>query len=205
MTSYRHDDAFNILRPFRHAAIWFFAWLALAQPAQAISDPDWFAQPYRYRVIDQDVRNVLAEFGRNLNVPVILSARVKGRVRGDIQAPDAGAFLKRISTAAGLTWYLKGDAIVVDSAAELASRSFNVGPFDSDALDHLLATLRHGTGVGARLDERRATLNVSGPPGYIAHVQQRLDSLRGSPGRAPSIGVRVFRGGADTEVVSNRS
>jgi type III secretion protein C len=205
MTSYRHDDAFNTPWPLRHAVLGFLAWLACAMPTHAASEPDWFAQPYRYRVIDQDVRNVLAEFGRNLSVPVILSPRVKGRIRGDIQAPDAGAFLTRVSTAAGLTWYLNGDAIVVDSAAELASRSFNVGPFDSGALDQLLATLRHGTGVGARLDERRATLDVSGPPGYIAHVQQRLDSLRGNPGRAPSIGVRVFRGGADTEVVSNRS
>jgi type III secretion protein C len=205
MTSYRYDDAFKLPRPFRDAAICFFAWFAWASPTYAASEPDWFAQPYRYRVIDQDVRNVLTEFGRNLSVPVILSPRVKGRIRGDIQAPDAGAFLSRVSTAAGLTWYLNGDAIMVDSAADLASRSFNVDPFDDDALDRLLATLGQGAGVGARLDERRATLDVTGPPGYIAQVKQRLDRLRGSPGRAPSIGVRVFRGGAETEVISNRS
>lgn len=204
MTSYRHDQIAQT-RPIRHAVLVLLACLPFAPPAYAASEPEWFSQPYHYRVIDQDVRSVLTEFGRHLNVPVVVSPRVKGRIRGNIQAPEAGAFLSRVASAAGVTWYLKGDAVVVDPASELASQSFDTGSLDNDALDRLLDSLRHGAGVGARLDQGRATLDVSGPPGYLTHVRQRLDNLRGSPARAPSIGVRVFRGGADTEVVSNRS
>src|SRR5262247_962222 len=46
--------------------------------------PSWFARPFQYVVINQDVRGVLTEFGRNMGVPVILSDKVGGRVRGEL-------------------------------------------------------------------------------------------------------------------------
>lgn len=196
----------NLLRPDL-CALCRCACLALAigLPLPALASPDWFAEPYRYRVLDQDVRGVLGEFGRNLGVPVILSDQVRGRVRGDIQAADARAFLDRVAAAAGLSWYLDGDAVVVDAARDVATRSFDVRRYDAQALDRLLDSLGPGAGIAARLDAHQALLAVSGPPGYIAHVQRRLDSLRPRGGAAPSLGVRVFRGGADTEVASDRS
>jgi hypothetical protein len=46
-------------------------------------DPKW-PGPYKYVVIDQDLKDALIEFGRNINVPVKFSDEVKGKLRGDL-------------------------------------------------------------------------------------------------------------------------
>src|ERR671930_240108 len=71
--------------------------------------PSWFARPFQYVVINQDVRGILTEFGRNMGVPVILSDKVGGRVRGQVverakSQESAGEFLTRLAEANGLTW-----------------------------------------------------------------------------------------------------
>src|SRR5262245_60164000 len=49
----------------------------------AALDPKWPAGPYKYVVIEQDLKDALIEFGRNINVPVKVSDEVKGKLRGD--------------------------------------------------------------------------------------------------------------------------
>ncbi len=53
----------------------------LGAPYRAFANtPDWFARPYSYILINQDIRDALKEFGRNLSVPVSLSEKIRGQV-----------------------------------------------------------------------------------------------------------------------------
>ena len=56
--------------------------IGLPQVAGA-ADPKWPPGPYKYVVIEQDLKDALLEFGRNINVPVKVSDEVKGKLRGD--------------------------------------------------------------------------------------------------------------------------
>lgn len=182
--------------------------LMLSCAGAAHAAGDWRDQPYAYRVIDQDVRGVLTELGRNLGVPVVLSKSVDGKVRGNTRADTAGEFLTRVATANGLVWYQDGAVLMVDSASSVTNRRYDVRGVDSSVLRHTLEGLSANASplVSARLNDDGA-LEASGPIGYLERVQQRIDALKPARPvtRSAEYGVRVFRGGAQTEVVSDRS
>ncbi|WP_462383587.1 type III secretion protein [Pseudomonas sp. Marseille-QA0892] len=182
--------------------------LMLSLSGIATAADDWRDQPYAYRVIDQDVRGVLTELGRNLGIPVVLSRSVEGKVRGNTRADTAGEFLTRVATANGLVWYQDGAVLMVDSASSVTNRRYDVRGVDAGALRHTLDGLAREASplVSARLNGDGA-LEASGPAGYLERVQQRIDALKPSRPvtRNAEYGIRVFRGGAQTEVVSDRS
>lgn len=200
MHSYRHDS----FAALRHLLMGLLTCTACGAFAA-----DWRERPYAYRVIDQDVRGVLSEFGRNLDMPVIVSRQVDGKVHGDIGAATAGEFLARVASSNALLWYRDGSALIIDREADIGSRSYDVRALDADNVRHALADL--AVDASPQITRRfngDGLLTVSGPPGYLDRVQQRLDALRpvarsAGPARSES-GVRVFRGGAQTEVVSDR-
>ena len=65
--------------------------IGLPQAAGA-ADPKWPPGPYKYVVIEQDLKDALLEFGRNINVAVKVSDEVKGRLRGDSGSGTAEEF-----------------------------------------------------------------------------------------------------------------
>jgi type III secretion protein C len=203
MHLYRYDRHISLHRLLT-------AFLLVVAGASSQAAEDWRDQPYAYRVIDQDVRGVLTELGRNLGMPVIVSKQVEGKVRGDISAETAGDFLARVAGANGLLWYQDGTALVIDREADIGTRSYDVRALDKAALERSLATLSDNVSplITNRL-EGDGLLTVFGPPGYLERVQQHVDALRPTQRAAKrggtESGVRVFRGGAQTEVVSERS
>ena len=170
--------------------------------------PSWFARPFQYVVINQDVRGVLTELGRNVGVPVILSDKVGGRVRGEVvertkSRQTAGEFLNRLAEANGLTWYFDGSILYVSVDQEFSTQLIEVGSLTSDAI---VAELRRLILMDDRFSVRSAgnagLISVSGPPAFVSIVRQVVDKLRPPPpvaGDDPR--VRVFRGGAPAEVV----
>ena len=68
--------------------------IAMPQVAGAM-DPKWPPGPYKYVVIEQDLKDALIEFGRNINVPVKVSDEAKGKLRGDLGSRTAEKFFKR--------------------------------------------------------------------------------------------------------------
>jgi len=180
--------------------------LAVCQvaPAAAVSAAmEWQSRPYHYMVVDQDIRGVLTEFGRNVGVPVVLTDKVRGRVRGEIRTDTAGEFLKKVCETQDLTWYFDGSILHVSSDEEFSTQIIDVGGVGPQSLERELDRL------GVR-DERfpiRATSNsplvgVSGPPAFIAVVKETAERMKPPPrvaGDDPR--VRVFRGGAQAEVV----
>ena len=53
------------------SAVLMAAAILIGMPrAAAALDPKWPPGPYKYVVIEQDLKDALIEFGRNINVPV---------------------------------------------------------------------------------------------------------------------------------------
>ncbi|MBC2677711.1 hypothetical protein [Pseudomonas baltica] len=170
--------------------------------------PAWAAQPYPYLIIDQDVRGVLQEMGSNLGIAVVIADAVKGKVRGKVRGDSAADFLAALSTANGLGWYFDGSTLFVDSANDTAARTFDTGTLSAAAVQGALAPLLAG-GPRARLsvDASASTVRAAGSPGYLSLIDGQLAALRPPLRRTaaaqPAAGsVRIFRGGAETQVVS---
>jgi type III secretion protein C len=172
--------------------------------ATAHAAPAWFDTSYDYVVLDQDVRDALSEFGRNVGVPVVLSDAVSGRVRGRIEAKSAGDFITRLATTNGLVWYFDGSVLHVSADKEFVTRVIDAGRLRGDVVTDEMRDL----GLADERFSLRAARNghvitVSGPPAYINVVSQLVERLQPEPvvsGDDPR--VRVFRGGVMTEVIS---
>lgn len=184
----------------------FCLWLAL------LGDPNlahagrvsWMEKPYDYVVINQDLRDVLVEFGRNVHVPVVLSDRVRGAVRGDVRAKTAFDFLERVADGNGLAWYFDGSALQVSLSEESTTEIVNIGPLDGKVVVREMRRLnlmddRFVLEVGAN----PSALRISGPPAFVAIVRQVIATIK-PPSRVAGSdpGVRVFRGKHDAEIVS---
>lgn len=202
----------------KEIAFWLCAATASVLPAAASSAesrPPWFERPFQYVVINQDVRGILTEFGRNIGVPVILSDKVGGRVRGEVvgrakspgNRPSAGEFLNQLAEANALTWYFDGSILYLSADQEFSTQLIEVGTLSPEAV---VTELKRLSLLDERFSVRSAgnagLLSVSGPPAFIAIVRQVVDKMRPPPAVAgDDPRVRVFRGGAPAEVVRARN
>ena len=154
-----------------------FAALALclvAFPAAA-AEPSWPDTPYTYVVIDQDLVQLLTEFGRNMGVPVQVTDQVHGRVLGKLPPLAPRAFLDRLATEYGFNWYYDGTTLAIAGNSEMVQRMVPLGAADFDKLsadlDRLGVTdsrheLHHAQGAEAVL--------VTGPPRFVELVDQTI-------------------------------
>ena len=161
----------------------------------AAMDPKWPPGPYKYVVIEQELKDALIEFGRNINVPVKVSDEVKGKLRGDVGAGSAEEFFKRLSASHGLVWYFDGSVLHVNSSSELRTEVIDLGrscrrmwwPSSPSSASPIRAT-RIRTTPGSGL------ISVSGPPPYIVLVRQTLIAMARQIPQGEDTRVRVFRG-----------
>lgn len=149
---------------------------AAAQSRRALPWPD---KPYPYVVLDQDVRDVLGAFGSNLDVPVKVSDKVSGRVRGRLPELSPQKLLDHLAASFGLQWYYDGQVLYVTTVEEAVSEMLPLGPIRFEELQASLASLK--------LDDPRfpprplASANValvSGPPRYVALVKETMQALQ---------------------------
>jgi type III secretion protein C len=174
--------------------------VGLITAAQGL-EPKWPPGSYSYLVIDQDIKDVLTEFGHNVDVPVNISEQVKGRLRGRLPVTTAREFLDKLCESYGLIWYFDGAALHVSAKSEVKTESISVGQLPVENLTDELNKL----GIGdPRFSVRSAgsgVVSVSGPAPFIAMVRHTLTAM--ARGVAPvmredkfedEIGVRVFRG-----------
>lgn len=180
--------------------------LALSWPALAdvaVDGPDWFAEPFAYALVDQDVRGALNEFGHNLGLIVVMSEKVRGKARSPVRSDLAGEFLTRLCDSNGLAWYFDGNILYVTAADEVATRLVRRGPgLDPQALHDDLAELDvKGSQLSMRQGAGGDELYISGPPAYLSMIQQHLDTQHTPAAQPPSVarGIRVFRGASITD------
>jgi type II secretory pathway component GspD/PulD (secretin) len=175
--------------------------LTASVPAFA-KEPAWLSGPYTYIVVNQDVRQVLLEFGQNMNVPIKISEHVQRRkLRGPLTVMAAGEFLKTVCDSAGLVWYFDGTVLHISSAGEVSRASIDASFVASPSLKKQLENL----GVlddryPLKIDIASHVISVAGPPPYIDAIKQALVVIaRGMPRVREIIEkpVRVFRAGQE--------
>ena len=178
----------------------------LGAPYRAFANtPDWFAKPYSYILINQDIRDALKEFGRNLSVPVSLSEKIRGQVRGEVRAETAGAFLTRLAEANGLIWYFDGSVLYVNSTEEFATQIIDAGRANGAmVIEEVRRLSLMDDRFSIKSTPNAPALRVSGPPAFIAMVQQVVSTVQPPPlATADDPRVRVFRGGQNGEVTEH--
>nr|WP_256473286.1 secretin N-terminal domain-containing protein [Phyllobacterium sp. 21LDTY02-6] len=177
---------------------------ALACPVSA-SEPPWAATRYSYVLINQDIRDALREFGRNLNIPVTISDKIRGQVRGEVRADTAGAFLARLAEANGLIWYYDGSILHINSNEEFSTQIIDLGRASgTKVLDEVRQLNLMDERFSIRATPNAPALRVSGPPAFIAMVQQVVSTVQPPPqATADDPRVRVFRGGQNNEVAED--
>jgi|GEM_PF-2984677 len=150
--------------------------LAATQGRRTLPWPD---KPYPYVVLDQDVRDVLGAFGSNLDIPVKVSDKVSGRVRGRLPELTPQKLLDQLAASFGLQWYYDGQVLYVTTVEEAVSEMLPLGTIRFEELQASLASLQ--------LDDPRfpprplASANValvSGPPRYVALVKETMQALQ---------------------------
>jgi type III secretion protein C len=187
---------------FSVAVLFYFPFVCAA------SGDDFKLQPgpYRYLVIDQDIKDVLLEFGRNLNVPVKISSDVGGRrVKGNPPASEAKEFLGYLCNSYGLVWYFDGTVLHIVTDKDMDT---DVIPLKLVKQDEVMSRLKT-TGVldprfNVRLGPSPDVITVYGPPKYRSRVKEVLfaleDGLKPKTAREVKMGdeiqVKVFRGGS---------
>jgi type II secretory pathway component GspD/PulD (secretin) len=186
-------------------------WLALTASGFACADevagenPEWFAQPYAYVLVDQDVRAALEEFGHNLGLILVMSDKVRGKSRSSVRGQSAGDFLTQLCETNGLSWYFDGNILYLNSDTETGTRLFKAREQNLGQLETWLTSLDvYGKQLSSRTGPDGDELFVSGPPAYLSMVQQHVDQQQ-RPVAAPVVrerGVRVFRGGVVSEAAS---
>lgn len=161
--------------------------LIAVSPARA-AEPNWPPGPYRYFVIDQDLRTVLQEFGRHLNVPVRISETVgPTRIKGQLSASTARDFLEWICASYQLVWYFDGSILQVYHQSELRSEFFDRGPLPAEELTQRLER----SGIADPRFPLRQTgderlIAVVGPPSYLAKLRRVVASMTEAAARLPA-------------------
>ncbi|MGF3025701.1 secretin N-terminal domain-containing protein [Methylobacterium aquaticum] len=134
--------------------------------------------PYRYTVIDQDLPAALQELGSNLAVKVNVSPEVKGRIQGRMPEGTAQEFLDRLAATYNLEWYFDGSVLSITSARENRTQLLVLSPIPFDRLKGALDALEiSDPRFPMRPAPGKGVVMVSGPPRYVALVEQTLAGL----------------------------
>jgi type III secretion protein C len=146
-------------------------------PVQGL-EPKWPPGPYKYLVIDQDIRDVLTEFGRHIDAPIEVSDQVNGRLRGRLPVATAKEFLNKLCESYGLVWYFDGTTLHINARTEVKTELINIAGLPPDQLTVRLNAL----GIADPRFPVRSTpngdiLSVSGPPRFVALVRQTLTAM----------------------------
>lgn len=171
-----------------------------ALPAPACgAEVNWPPGPYNYIVLDQDVRDVLVEFGRNIGLPVKLSDQIKGRLRNMMPAGGAQDFLRRLCEGQGLVSYFDGYVLHINTAAEIKTEVLPLG--GKITADEAMERLRKLGIEDARYPLRSTSdglVSVSGPPEYLTLLRKTLGVRPPRPANEEAVmdvaRVKVFKG-----------
>ena len=142
----------------------------------------WQAKSYSYIAVDQDLRDVLHEFGGNIGIPVSMSDQVTGTVRARWVGVSAGDFLNRLARTYAIEWYFDGTTLFVSASSETASKFISV--HGGDVISLSAALLRSGLAdqrFPLRDGPAPETVLISGPPRYLQIVEDTAEALGKRP------------------------
>ena len=167
---------------------------ALPGPARA-APVSWPDEPLAYTVVDQDLRDLLAEIGARLGVRLRVSDAVKARVRGRLPPAPPREFLARLASIYGFEWFYDGGTIWVSAPSESQTRMMQLGPVAMEqmtaAMDELGLSDPRWPLLGS---EQAGVVVVNGPPRFVAMAEQALAALQQRARPPVANDIRVFRG-----------
>jgi type III secretion protein C len=178
--------------------------IAVEPRAACAGAPDWSSKPYEYLIVDQDLRTVIGEFGKNVGVRTAISAEVQGRVRGSLPRSSASVFLESLSRSYGLDWYFDGATLFISATSEAQTRILELHEqtFEGVAAGLARAGLSDAR-YGFRPGPTAATAIVSGPPRFVELVMASVSVLTPKRAEKPAEAtVRVYRGALAVERVT---
>lgn len=152
--------------------------LLLAAAGAHAAEPKWRNQPYTHMAQDEDLRDMLADFGSDNGIRIVVSQRITDLVSGRFEGMAPRKFIEKICQAYALTWYYDGSSLFFYRHGETRTRVFAL---QFATLPKLVAALRE-TGIwddrwpvhAARGDE---AVFVSGPPRYVELVIETANRL----------------------------
>ena len=161
------------------AGLFWMVLLSLAPGVGRAAELVLGTEPYRYTVIDQDLRTALREFGANMGVRISMSDAVQGRIRGRMPPLPPLEFLNRVAELYGLDWYYDGYIVSVTAQSEGTSRVIATPGVRFDEL-------RGGLEALGVLDRRYLArpqtpgsdmVLIGGPPRYLELMEQTASLL----------------------------
>jgi type II secretory pathway component GspD/PulD (secretin) len=168
-------------------------------------EPTWPKGPYKYVVIDQDIRDVLVEYEQNTKVAVSLkmSDAVKGRVHGPLEIVTAEEILNKIICEGhGLVWYFDGKVMYINSNSEIETSLIDIGRLRPRELVDSLVELGYADSRYPIQATAAGLVRVTGPPPYLALLRQTVAAMMRAPPPAAAHEsvpddprVKVIRGG----------
>lgn len=176
--------------------------LLAASPAAPAAELHLGQQPYAYTVIDQDLRDVLRQFGANTGLRVNVSDAVQSRVRGRAIALPPVEFLDRLAKEFGFDWYYDGYTLSVTANSESVTKMVPLGGAGFDALQASLASLGIADDRFTLRPAQTDMVLAAGPPRYVDLVEQTAQTLAKPAAPPPSTtsNVVIYRGSATQQV-----
>ncbi len=153
--------------------------VACASTAHA-GTPPWPEAQFSYYAENTPLASGLADFAANFSLSLALQPGVAGAVNGRFNAASPAEFLTRLGGVYGFAWYTHGGVLHVSRISDNTMRAVNLPYGSAKTVRQALADLgvlepRFGWG---ELPEQRVVL-VSGPPSYVALVENTLKQLPG--------------------------
>lgn len=163
----------------------------LLAAGSAWAAPNWPLAPYSYYAQQQSLSDVLREFAAGFSLALQQGKGVQGVVNGRFNARTPTEFIERLSGIYGFNWFVHAGTLYVSRTSDVVTRAVDAAGASPSALRQALLQL----GI---LDERfgwgelpaQGVAMVSGPPAYVALVEQAVAAL---PKGAGNQQVAVFR------------
>ena len=158
--------------------------LGLAWAAAGAAPPaPWPEAPFSHYAENTPLDKVLGDFAAGFSLRLDLGDEVSGSVNGRFNARSPTEFIDRLGGVYGFVWYVRQGTLHVVRNSKVVSRALAVPPGGLTSLRKALTEMgviepRFGWG---ELPEQGVVL-VSGPPQYVATIEQTLALLPRSPG-----------------------
>lgn len=177
---------------FRAVAICLFA--AIAAPSSAFSAPELPGanQAYEFFSHNQDLREALTFFGKNVGIAVAIDPQVAGKM-GDRQDGNLSreAYLEALTAEYGLVWFFDGTTLHVTVAGHVGTEIFPLKAIDGEQVIAVMDAIGiYQPKFTHRFDRKSRVLMVSGPPGYVEIVKKTVEALE----EAERVDIAIVRG-----------
>jgi type II secretory pathway component GspD/PulD (secretin) len=162
----------------------FFAALVALQltvacaPSAFAGDPDFGSAPYPYIIKDQELGQVLTEFGINTKYKMVINAGLTQKVTGTVSTANPREFIDSLCRQYSVDWYYDGLALYFTSESDTVTRFMKLENVPYASLKKELE--RQGLSTSRftiKPAQGNKLISVMGPPRFQEVVGQTLTAL----------------------------